>query len=234
MRNGAYDAIVVGGGPAGAAFVRRLSQLAPGTRILVVERRNHPRTKVCGDGLDVHALALLDVLFPGILDGVEPCTTVTGVSIGYPDGTELHVRDATLRVVPRHALDAHLWAALQAPGVDALQGKKVTGLLWDGGAVAGVELQDGSERREVRSALVLGAGGAHDVVRRQTGPPPRDGVAVRQYVRGVPSPDDGGLVFVDLDHAGYFWVFPFERQGQWWANVGWWGFGDCSCSPRTR
>ena len=48
-RSDRYDALVVGGGPSGAAAAYWLADR--GHRVLVVERKRFPREKTCGDGL---------------------------------------------------------------------------------------------------------------------------------------------------------------------------------------
>jgi flavin-dependent dehydrogenase len=53
----AWDAIVVGAGPAGALSACLLARA--GLRVLLVERKPFPRPKVCGGCLNAHALATL-------------------------------------------------------------------------------------------------------------------------------------------------------------------------------
>ena len=53
-----WDAIVIGAGPAGSLAARLLAQT--GARVLLVERKAFPRSKVCGGCLNAHALASLD------------------------------------------------------------------------------------------------------------------------------------------------------------------------------
>ena len=52
-----YDALVVGGGPAGAACAYWLAEA--GRRVLVVEKKRFPRDKTCGDGLTPRAVRQL-------------------------------------------------------------------------------------------------------------------------------------------------------------------------------
>ena len=57
-----YDFAVIGGGPAGSAAARRLAQ--KGGVVALFERRAMPRTKPCGGGLSVRAMAHLDFPIP--------------------------------------------------------------------------------------------------------------------------------------------------------------------------
>ena len=57
MSDERYDALVVGGGPAGAAAAYWLAEA--GHRVLVVEKKRFPREKTCGDGLTPRAVRQL-------------------------------------------------------------------------------------------------------------------------------------------------------------------------------
>jgi hypothetical protein len=57
------DALIVGGGPAGAAVAIGLAQ--GGWRVRVIEQHAYPRRKVCGESLAAGGLELLDVLGVG-------------------------------------------------------------------------------------------------------------------------------------------------------------------------
>ncbi|HCR16411.1 MAG TPA: FAD-linked oxidoreductase, partial [Candidatus Latescibacteria bacterium] len=56
----AYDLIIVGGGPAGAASA--LYAKRQGLRILLVDKARFPRDKICGDALSGKAVAILHEL----------------------------------------------------------------------------------------------------------------------------------------------------------------------------
>jgi flavin-dependent dehydrogenase len=59
-------------------------------------------------------------------------------------------------------------------------------------------------------------------------------VGVRQYVRGISPEHTVATAFMDLDGHGYFWFFPFFRDDECWANMGWWQFGGRRMNPRRR
>src|SRR5262245_23043750 len=61
-----YDAIVVGGGPAGATAGIALARA--GWRVAVVERKAFPRSKVCGEFISATSWPLLDAL--GVSDAL--------------------------------------------------------------------------------------------------------------------------------------------------------------------
>src|SRR5436190_12060508 len=77
------DAVVVGGGPAGAAAAITLARA--GREVLVVDKATFPRDKFCGDGLTTGALRLLEGL------GLDPADVpswqvVDDVYVSSPSG----------------------------------------------------------------------------------------------------------------------------------------------------
>src|SRR5512146_1993820 len=52
-----HDALIVGGGPAGATVARTLARA--GWAVLVVEKKKFPRRKVCGEFISATSLPLL-------------------------------------------------------------------------------------------------------------------------------------------------------------------------------
>ena len=67
-----WDVVVVGGGPAGAACAAAARRAAPAARVLVLDRADFPRDKVCGDGIAPEALDVLAGL------GIDPAALTAG------------------------------------------------------------------------------------------------------------------------------------------------------------
>lgn len=217
-----YDVIVIGGGPAGCAFVRSLLKFKSSLRILLIDKAQFPRDKICGDGLNYRAVPIVREVFPE-LDLLTPSASFTERQVFcYPEAPALQREELTLDVIPRIDFDYALWQATVAAGAETLENTPVVGLLTDRGRVRGVKIREGNAMRELTCALVVGADGSRGVVRRATGSTKNDFVihALRQYVRGIPESTKGLIFSFDLENRGYFWIFPFVRDGERCANVG--------------
>jgi geranylgeranyl reductase family protein len=217
-----WDVVVVGGGPAGAAAA--LAAIRTGARVLVLDRADFPRDKVCGDAVAPEAfdvLAELGVDVAALTDGYPP---VPRLSLRSPGGAT--VERATVRpsyVIPREVLDARLLAACVGAGAEVRRHlvrrveQGADGVVVDGGLEAGV---------------LIGADGAESVVRRALGlgtnAPSRLAVAIRGY---APATTDGGalrLVTTAQRWPAYAWSFPI---GDGRANV---GYGELVSGGATR
>src|SRR3954467_13510395 len=114
-----WDVVVVGGGPAGAATAAAARRADPTARVLVLDRAEFPRDKVCGDGVAPEALDGLAGL------GIDHAA----LTAGYPAVPRLRLRspggaavERTMHrpasVVPRAVLDQRLREAALADGAE--------------------------------------------------------------------------------------------------------------------
>lgn len=217
-----YDVVVVGGGPAGTAFARTAVSLGAPWRTLVIDKARFPRDKTCGDALTYRAIPLVREIFPELTSLLPSRSFTSRRTLFYPGGHVLRRGGQQLDVIPRLEFDAALWNTIAQTRVETLEATTVKDVLSDGRRVTGVRVMTDGNEQEIRCRWLLGADGSRSVVRRQTGSTGDDLVihAVRQYVRGIEPSADGLLFFFDLDHNGYFWIFPFDRDGERWANIG--------------
>src|SRR4051812_7143028 len=168
-----FDAIIVGGGPAGSSAAIHLA--ARGARVLLAERERFPREKLCGEFISPECLghfARLGVL--GVMEsagGAEVAETVfyapSGRALAVPSEWFGGARAAALGL-SRAEMDARLLRRAREVGVFVLEEASLAGVLFEGGRVRGVSLhtEDGSVR-EYRAALTIDATGRQRAVVRR-------------------------------------------------------------------
>jgi geranylgeranyl reductase family protein len=220
-----WDVVVVGAGPAGAAAALAARRARPAGRILLLDRADFPRDKVCGDGIAAEAVDVLADL------GVDPAIVTDGfpavprLRLTSPRGTT--VERATARpshVIPRAVLDARLVAAAQGAG--AVLRRHVVRQVTVHPDVVEVD-------RSVTAGVLIGADGAESVVRRTLrvprNRPDQLAVALRGYAP-EPSGQRGVQVIVTTEQRwpAYAWSFPL---GDGRANV---GYGELVSGGATR
>jgi geranylgeranyl reductase family protein len=162
-----FDAVIVGGGPAGASCAAACARA--GMRVLVLERAVFPRDKVCGDCLNPACYPVLERL--GALDGVRALPhavlrTVEFISAGgrrvelpLPGGEHAEI------AVRRSLLDALLLDHAAGCGAEVRMGVAVS-------QIARIEegfrltLADG---RTARGRLLVAADGRNSLVARSAG-----------------------------------------------------------------
>jgi menaquinone-9 beta-reductase len=204
-----HDALIVGGGPAGASCAYWLAEA--GWDVAVVERKRFPREKTCGDGLTPRSVRQLeDMGLSSVLadahrfDGLRSCAYGRQLELRWPEHPSF---PSVGYVITRHDLDqavaeraakagATMWQGteatepLPAPGrgeggtTDAA-GRRAGALPGCGGAV--VRDHDSGERRDVRARYVVVADGANSRFGRTLGATRRRdlplGMALRGYYR---------------------------------------------------
>jgi menaquinone-9 beta-reductase len=230
------DVIVVGAGPGGSAAAYHMAR--HGLRVLLLEKTEFPREKVCGDGLTPRAVRQL------VRMGVD-----TSEKAGWLQNKGLRVIGGGVRLeldwpdlasfpnygLVRTRLDFDDMLAKRAVEAGALlrTSVNVTGPVLDAdGHAIGVQakLGPGKEPVEYRAPLVIAADGVSGKLPIAMGLTKRDdrpiGVAVRRYYQSPVRADDDYLEsWLELRSAqdrerllpGYGWIF---GMGDGRVNVG--------------
>jgi flavin-dependent dehydrogenase len=203
-----YDTIVVGAGPAGSATAILLAER--GWSVLLVDKAEFPRPKICGEYLSPEAARILDRL--GVLKDVDAAAQpIAGMRIVAPDGTRLEGRYPAGGIwggyrghglaIRRETLDRILFDRARLLPLDARERHRVTTLRMEEGGVAGVRLEDAQGGTlEVPARLVVGADGRASVVAHSLGlvhAHPLRRMALIQHVRGLEGLGELGEIFVD-------------------------------------
>ena len=223
------DVVVVGGGPAGSAASYWLARA--GHQVLMVEKKEYPREKTCGDGLTPRAIKQLDDI--GFDFSVQEFHKVTGlrsyagddlkIELTWPDHGEFPNWGGVIR---RADLDQQVARLSEKEGVvvrEKTEAKPIT----EGSRITGVELHHAGEMELVTPKYVVVADGSLSRFGRALGSSRNKaypmGLAARGYFESPMSNDGFMESQLDIRDAsgasmpGYGWVFPL---GDGTVNVG--------------
>ncbi len=207
-----WDVVVVGAGPAGSAAALGALSEDPSLRVLLLDRSTFPRDKSCGDGIAPHVLDALGAV--GAADVVDDWTPIHRLELSHGDVRVEGRMAREVHVVPREVFDARLVERAVAAGA-VLREHRVTSVV-TGAAYTRPVLVSG----ELRAGVVIGADGAHSLVRetllgrRRT---PR-ALAIRGYAPTTPDLRGRQIIrYGDRRQPSYAWAFD---RGDGLANVG--------------
>lgn len=223
------EALVVGGGPAGAAAAYWLAKA--GHEVLLVEKKEFPRDKTCGDGLTPRAIFQLQDM--GFDFAVPELHRITGLrsyagddvmlEMAWPDHSRLPNWGAVIR---RRDLDSQVAQLAEKQGVVVRQHTEATPVT-SGESVTAVELVTDGDTERLQADVVVIADGSMNRFGRELGSARRKdypmGMAARGYYSSPRSADpflESQLDIRDRSGAsmpGYGWIFPL---GDGTVNVG--------------
>jgi len=213
------DVLVVGAGPAGCMAAMDLAR--QGINVLVADRSQFPREKVCGDGLLEDSLQILESVGLGseVQQKAHPIRSILFVA---PNGTECEL-EGNFLTLPRKDLDALLLEEACKAGAQFLGGITVSEPLVQNGVCAGaLGLDEEGHEINITARLVLLATGANARIMRVFGVLQNrnhSAIGVRGYFRLTETIDESSMVVVYDKRIlpGYGWMFPL---GQGIFNVG--------------
>jgi geranylgeranyl reductase family protein len=236
-----YDVLVVGGGPSGSSCAYWLADA--GWDVAVVEKKQFPREKTCGDGLTPRSVRqLADMGVEEAMTGAHRYRGLRSVAFGrtlelpWPDVPGFPNYGYT---ITRHDLDALVAERAAKAGATVLQGTEALDPLEPSeprnpGALSGcagalVSSKKAKSPAGLRARYVVVADGANSRFGRALGTE-RDraypqGMALRGYYRSDRHDEDWIESHLDIRDTngdivpGYGWIFPLG-DGRVNAGVG--------------
>ncbi len=202
----AWDAIVIGAGPAGATAARRLA--AGGARTLLLEKQRLPRYKACGGGVPARTEALLGLPIGEVSEGVVDTIEVSRFGSSW---FRKRSAEPLASMVMRDRFDEWLADEAIAAGAELRDGCPAQGVALRSD---GVEVETPGGRETAR--WLIAADGATGITARQCGFAV-GGARSAAYELEVAAPQGAlerwrGAANVDVGYRpwGYGWVFPKE------------------------
>lgn len=206
------DVLIIGAGPAGSAAAIDLAK--QGARVLLVDRCEFPRDKVCGDALIPDALKALDHLT--LKQAVMERSRILDKIRIYAPNERFVVIDGECACVPRTVLDEIIRAEAVRRGAHFRPNLELKAAAMRDGVVKGAILagRDGRTFTVEAPVTLLATGAAAEPLKRfnvcqRIGP---SATAARIYVK----PDEAFAesfdhLCISYDRAvcpGYGWIFP--------------------------
>jgi len=182
-----YDVIIAGGGPAGSSAAIHLAQ--SGIRVLLVEQKEFPRAKLCGEFISPECFDHFKKL--GVADEMLACNPATltetvfysrrGHRVSVPSGW--FARRSALGL-SRAEMDNNLLRRAATVGADVLQNATVTDVIDCDERICGVRIRTNSDERAYHAKLTIDATGRSRILSRR----------VHEHVGEKPSRDRAKLV----------------------------------------
>lgn len=221
-----YDAIVIGGGPAGATTATVLAQ--KGRRVLLLERDEFPRYHI-GESLVPYTYFTFERL--GVLPQLERSAYPRKYSVQFVSATgsasqpfyfHKHIDHpcAVTWQILRSDFDSMLLDNAQAHGVDVRKGVSVHELLQENGQAVGVrgDLRAGGSA-EYHAPAVVDATGRSTLCASRFGWKQRDPdlnkISIWSYRKGAkrdPGIDAGATTIAYIPEKGWFWYIPLPND----------------------
>ncbi|HET7569995.1 MAG TPA: FAD-dependent oxidoreductase [Gammaproteobacteria bacterium] len=195
-----WDVAIVGAGVAGAVAAFRLARR--GLRVLLADKADWPRDKVCGGCINaaaLHALAALGLTEPASLG--QPYAEMRLSA----NGRQARVPLPAGRAISRRRLDAALVEAATEAGAVFSPATRVAPLeARDDSAGRRLELRRGAERWPVRAKIVLACDGLNSRLLQEPGEiQPGSRIGVGAVIGNAPSDYRPGIIYMACGAHGY-------------------------------
>jgi len=198
-----FDAIVVGAGPAGATTARLLAQ--KGFKVLLIEKENLPRPKLCAGAVSIRAKPYL----PNDWENAV-INTVYGGNLGFKGEIYLSARcdKPVVKIVERRSFDLYLTIKAKDEGVTVREGESFINFH----SLRGDFTEVVTTKGVYKTKYLIGADGALSKVLRVLGVKRKTFLVCEALVETrIGNMDE---VFIDLGLVkwGYAWVFPHGEE----------------------
>jgi flavin-dependent dehydrogenase len=217
-----YDAVIIGGGPAGSTTATVLAM--HGRRVLVLEKEKFPRYHI-GESLMPYCYFPLERI--GLLERIQASHFPKKYSVQFVSANGSvsqpfyffqhydHPSSTTWQVL-RSEFDQMLLDNAREKGAEVREETRVTEILRENGAAVGVRAQSKDGREfEVRAPITIDASGRDALAVARGKWRVMDErlkkVALWTYYRGAlrdPGYDEGATTVAYLPYKGWFWYIP--------------------------
>jgi geranylgeranyl reductase family protein len=213
-----YDVIVVGAGPAGSLCAYKLAKSKSKLNVLIVEKAQFPRVKLCGGGVSYKAAQMLNEVidFNSI-----PSTALVGSYLSYKNEHLTYVgQDITSYSLNRKDFDHAILKAAENAGCEVLLSTEITEVQESKNHVT-VTTKDG---KTFQAGFLVLAEGIHGRLHQSLGYSGRREITMALEIDVEPSYVPEGLkknTLFDFGAipSGYAWIFPkngFFNIGAFW------------------